>query len=85
MGLINEYTNDSSIRIGKIDIEKNFSMFEVDSQHESIVEPAFKGAIFAGQKASVERATSTSDHKPKRDGNFGKKQKKKHRKGQRRV
>ena len=85
MGLINEYTNDSSIRIGKIDIEKNFSMFEVDSQHETVVEPAFRGATFAGQLALVEKATSTSgSYKPKGDGDFGKK-KKKHRKGKRRV
>ncbi|MEO0332785.1 MAG: C-terminal helicase domain-containing protein, partial [Bacteroidota bacterium] len=81
MGLINEHTNDSSIRFGKIDIEKNFTMFEVDRQHESVIEPAFDGATFAGQLALVQKSNSDGPRKPKREVNFGKKQKKKHRKG----
>ncbi len=85
IGLINEYTNDSSIRIGKIDIEKNFTMFEIDSKHEAVIEPAFNGATFAGQLALVQKANSSGAHKPKREGNFGKKKKKKHRKGKRWV
>ncbi len=85
MGLINEYTNDSSIRIGKIDIEKNFTMFEIESQHEEVIEPAFNGATFAGQLALVQKANSSGAHKPKQEGNFGKKKKKKHRKGKRGV
>ncbi|MEM9674837.1 MAG: DEAD/DEAH box helicase [Bacteroidota bacterium] len=85
MGLINEYTNDSSIRIGKIDIEKNFTMFEIESKHEAVIEPAFNGATFAGQLALVQKANSSGAHKPKREGNFGKKKKKKHRKGKRGV
>lgn len=80
MGLINEHTNDSSIRIGKIDIEKNFTMFEIDRKHESVIEPAFEGTTFAGQLALVQKASSDGPRKPKREGNFGKK-KKKHRKG----
>ncbi len=79
MGLINEHTNDSSIRFGKIDIEKNFTMFEVDRQHESVIEPAFDGATFAGQLALVQKSNSDGPQKSKREGNFGKK--KKHRKG----
>ncbi|MEM6842768.1 MAG: DEAD/DEAH box helicase [Bacteroidota bacterium] len=81
MGLINEHTNDSSIRFGKIDIEKNFTMFEIDHQHEAVIEPAFDGATFAGQLALVQKANSDGPRKPHREGNFGKKKKKKHRKG----
>ncbi|WKN40499.1 DEAD/DEAH box helicase [Tunicatimonas pelagia] len=80
MGLINEHTNDSSIRIGKIDIEKNFTMFEIDRQHEAVIEPAFDGATFAGQLALVQKASSGGPRKTKQEGNF-EKRKKKHRKG----
>ncbi|MGD1894809.1 MAG: DbpA RNA binding domain-containing protein, partial [Cyclobacteriaceae bacterium] len=85
IGLINEYTNDSSIRIGKIDIEKNFTMSEIDSKHEAVIEPAFNGATFAGQLSLVQKSNSSGAHKPKREGSFGKKKKKKRRKGRRWV
>ena len=72
--LTREYTTDSSIRIGRI-----------DNRDEAVIEPAFNGATFAGQLALVQKTNSSGAHKPKREGNFGKKKKKKHRKGKRGV
>ena len=37
IGLINKYTRDRNIAIGRIEIMKNFSFFEVDEAFESIV------------------------------------------------
>ncbi|MCB2220136.1 MAG: DEAD/DEAH box helicase [Bacteroidetes bacterium] len=54
IGLINDYTKRRDLAIGKIDIMKNFSFFEVDQQFEKDVLRGFKKATFEGIPVSVE-------------------------------
>jgi ATP-dependent RNA helicase DeaD len=58
MGLINEFTGISDIEIGKIEILKSFSFFEVDEDFASTVLKAFDGKEYRGRKISVEVAES---------------------------
>ena len=54
IGLINEYTRQRDISIGKIDILRKFSFFEIDSNHEKDVLNAFSNAEWNGTKVAVE-------------------------------
>jgi len=55
IGLVNDHTRIRNIEIGKIDIMKNFSFFEIDSLYKSEVLKAFSKHIeFEGVKLSVE-------------------------------
>jgi ATP-dependent RNA helicase DeaD len=56
IGLINDSTGKRNIEIGKIDIMKKFSFFEVDSAYEAEVLNAFKNAKYEGGKVFVERS-----------------------------
>jgi len=58
MGLINEFTGIKDIEIGKIELLRNFSFFEVDSDFASVVMKAFDGKEYRGRKVSVEVAES---------------------------
>jgi ATP-dependent RNA helicase DeaD len=58
MGLINEFTGISDIEIGKIELLKNFSFFEVDESFGNTVVKAFDGKEYRGRKISVEVAES---------------------------
>ena len=60
IGIINENTNNPNIEIGKIDIMKGFSFFEVDKDYENIILRSFKSSKFKSQKITVE----ISDSKP---------------------
>ncbi|NOX45372.1 MAG: DEAD/DEAH box helicase [Chlorobi bacterium] len=62
IGLINDNTQKRNIEIGKVELLKNFSFFEVDSNYETEILQAFQNASFDGVKLSVEKS------KPKRDG-----------------
>ncbi|MCK4661726.1 MAG: DEAD/DEAH box helicase [Bacteroidales bacterium] len=55
MGLVNDKTRSRNIEVGKIDIMKKFSFFEIEKQHESDILKAFDGNVeFEGVKVSVE-------------------------------
>jgi ATP-dependent RNA helicase DeaD len=54
IGLINEQTRSRDISIGKIDIMKKFSFFEVDTRFEKNIQQAFKNAVFEGEHVNVE-------------------------------
>jgi ATP-dependent RNA helicase DeaD len=58
MGLINEFTGIKDIEIGKIELLRNFSFFEVDSEFANAVLKAFDGKEYKGRKISVEVAES---------------------------
>lgn len=58
IGLINDNTRSKDIEIGKIDLMKKFSFFEVDSQHEEKVLKGFENARYNGTKVAVELAQS---------------------------
>ncbi len=89
IGLINENTKKRDIDIGKIEIMKKFSFFEVDSDYSDNVIKGFKNAEYDGRKVVVElaqdkRETEFHKRKPLTSGNkkkSPKKTKKKAKKG----
>lgn len=80
IGLINEKTRSRDIEIGKVDIMRNFSFFEVDSEFASSIEESLSGQKYKGFELRVEVASpanssnskrtkpSSSDRKKKRKG-----------------
>ena len=64
IGLINEQTRNRNIEIGKIEILRNFSFFEVDNQFESLVLESFANA----QRDGVDLDVQVSKPEPGRDG-----------------
>ena len=77
IGIINENTNNPNIEIGKIDIMKGFSFFEVDKDYENIILRSFNNSKFKSQKITVE----ISDSKPQNaDNQYQKKKEKRKRK-----
>lgn len=61
IGLLNDTTNNRDISVGKIDIMKGFSFFEVEKQHEDLIFRSFSRDIrHEGTKVKVE----ISEEKP---------------------
>jgi ATP-dependent RNA helicase DeaD len=56
IGLINEQTRNRNIPVGKIDLLKNFSFFEIEKKYEEEVKRAFKKASFEGIKVRLDVA-----------------------------
>ncbi len=54
IGLINDYSKRRDIEIGKIDIMKKFSFFEVDKAEENVILKAFKNAKYEGGRVTVQ-------------------------------
>ena len=73
MGLVNEATRERNIPVGKIDIMKSFSFFEVDKQYSDKVLDGLNNAIFEGVKVNTEIAKErpkgggSSDRNERRD------------------
>jgi ATP-dependent RNA helicase DeaD len=65
IGLINEYTRNRNIPVGKIDIMRNFSFFEVSSDFEADVLNGFKDAFWNGNDVTVE-VSQAPGTKPRR-------------------
>jgi ATP-dependent RNA helicase DeaD len=68
ISLINKYTGNQSIEIGKIEILNNFSFFEIDKSHEQEIIQAFKNVTRDGLKIKVE--VSKSKGKPEGEESF---------------
>ncbi len=73
MGLVNQFTNSHSIEIGRIDIQRNFSFFEIVDGEQDRVIKAFKDKNYGGTKLVVEvsqgdkrKRTSSKDTKRKK-------------------
>ncbi len=81
IGLLKKYTKERNIDIGKIEIMKSFSFFEVDSNYEDLVLKSFKRAEYHNIPLSVEIASpkGSSDNKRQQSWNFDKKKKRKKR------
>jgi ATP-dependent RNA helicase DeaD len=56
IGMINDYTRNRSILIGKADIQRSFTLFEVESKHVDDLFHAFKGVELEGRRIFVERS-----------------------------
>lgn len=55
IGLINEVTNKRDIEIGKIEILRNFSFFEADSEYEKLILDSFAGEEVDVQVSNPEK------------------------------
>jgi len=64
IGLINESTNSNNLAIGKIDIQRNFSFFEVEKKAENIIS-SFEGATYGSVKVEVQVS-----EKPENEGGY---------------
>ncbi len=56
MGLVNEATKERNIEIGRIDVMKSFSFFEIDKQYTDKVLDGLNDAVFEGVSVSSEIA-----------------------------
>ena len=56
IGMINEFTKKRDIVIGKIDIFKNFSFFEVENAYENLILKSFYKKDWNGEKIIVEKS-----------------------------
>jgi ATP-dependent RNA helicase DeaD len=69
IGMINDFTGIRNIDIGEIDIMKNFSFFEADSNYQSEVIEGFKGQRLKKREISVEVAEKRrGNERAKRSG-----------------
>jgi ATP-dependent RNA helicase DeaD len=56
IGMINDYTRNRSILIGKADIQRSYSLFEVESKYVDALFNAFKGIQIEGRRIYLERS-----------------------------
>ena len=54
IGLINEYTKNRNIPVGKVDIMRKFSFFEIPSNFENTILKVLKKAVWNGNRVRVE-------------------------------
>jgi ATP-dependent RNA helicase DeaD len=66
IGMINDYTPNLRIEVGKIDILDNFSYVEVSSDNASDVIDALNGRMIRGREINVEVAESQAPQKRER-------------------
>ncbi len=67
IGIINKYTENKNIEIGKIDIMKRFSFFEIDKSYANLLTNAFKNIEYNGIRLIIAPANAL----PK-ENNYGK-------------
>ncbi|KAB2907539.1 MAG: DEAD/DEAH box helicase [Ignavibacteriales bacterium] len=77
MGLINDFTGFADIQIGEIDIQRNFSFFQADSEYSDTIISAFENKDYRGREISVELSENNrrgnSDRRGDRQFSGGKK------------
>ncbi len=56
IGMINDFTGIKDIAVGQIEILKNFSFFEADSNYESVIIDGFKGQYLRKREINIEIA-----------------------------
>jgi len=87
IGLINEVSLDDRVSVGRIDVKKNFSVFEVDAKFAEDLKIGFEFSDFEGLVAEIKPASqhqlpsnfnkkSKKGKKGKKKGSFGKDRKK---------
>jgi len=76
IGIINNALDDGNAKIGKIEILKSFSFFEIENSVVQELSVAIKNQTFEGRKLSVEIANSKPEFsRKKREKNSGKRNK----------
>ena len=83
ISLINENTGNKGLEIGKIEILKTFSFFEVDKSYDKELLDAFKNVSRDGLKVKIE--VSKNSGKPDTPKRFKKKEDRSDRSGRRRF
>lgn len=68
IGLINEVTNKRDIEIGKIEILRNFSFFEADSEYEKLILDSFTNEEVDVQVSNPEKKEARSSERSGRKG-----------------
>jgi ATP-dependent RNA helicase DeaD len=68
IGLINEYSNRRNIEIGKIDIQRKFSFFEVDSNFERDLIKALNNVVIEGHVINIGKVESTAGQQAASEG-----------------
>jgi ATP-dependent RNA helicase DeaD len=72
IGLVNEFSGRRNIEIGKIDIQRKFSFFEIDSNFEKDLIKALNNKIIEGHVISIGRVESTAAEAPREERPFRK-------------
>jgi ATP-dependent RNA helicase DeaD len=60
IGMINEFSGRRNIEIGKIDIQRKFSFFEIDSNYERDLIKALNNVVIEGHVINIGRVESTA-------------------------
>ena len=71
IGLINEYTRNRNIPVGKIDIMGKFSFFEVSNDFETDILSSFSDAVWNGNRVNVEVSQAPGTKSIRGGGNRG--------------
>lgn len=72
IGLINQFSGRRNIEIGKIDIQRKFSFFEIDSNYEKELVKALNNVVVEGHLINIGRVESTADTQPRERSSFRK-------------
>lgn len=70
IGIINDQLNRRDVEIGKIEILRNFSFFDIDETHEQAMVKSARNASYNGQAVSIELKKGPVRER-ERGGNFG--------------
>ena len=68
IGMINEYSGRRNIEIGKIDIQRKFSFFEIDSNFERDLIKALNNVVIDGHVINIGRVESTAGQEASNEG-----------------
>jgi len=71
IGLINEYTRNRNIPVGKIDIMRKFSFFEAPNDFETDVLSGLSDAVWNGNRVNVEVSQAPGEKSHRGGGNRG--------------
>ena len=71
IGLINEYTRNRNIPVGKIDIMRKFSFFEAPNDFETDVLSGLADAVWNGNRVNVEVSQAPGVKSSRGGGNRG--------------
>ncbi len=70
IGLINEYSKRHKIEIGRIDIQRKFSFFEIDSNYEKELIKSLNNQVIEGHLINIGRVESNSPEAQRDGGSF---------------
>jgi ATP-dependent RNA helicase DeaD len=75
IGIINEFTNNKDISIGKIDIMTGFSFFEIPTKHEKEIRTTLEKFTWNNYKCGVELSKAINDDSKRKEKKYKKSRK----------